>query len=212
MKQTIIKKTLAVAIVVVACGVSVIPLTSYAADDCTLPASGSGVGLTSAACDVRVNVNVSSYIELTASYVNDAGQTIDITSGTNPVATTLQPGTTKDVNVTAKVSTNNLNGYKLTLKDADTNTNLVRSGGTETIPTSPTISTTASAWGVKAYNAAAYSAVPASNATALLIRNVGTQTAALVNHPTLFKFGFSATDTQRAGTYTDNIILTATAN
>ena len=105
-------------------------------------------------------------------------------------------------------TTNNTGGAAtLTVKDADTNTNLT--SGDENIPTSATITAGTSAWGISVNNDDTYAAMPSSEAGSGL--TIGSDGAATTKDFTV-KYGLATSATQAVGSYSDQIVYTFTAN
>ncbi len=179
--------------VVAGIGVAALPLTSYAAEN-----------------DVTVTVNVSSAISQ------------NITS-TNTVTLAPNAADTSTMKINSSISTNDLDGYTITVKDKDTNTALVHTTTpAHTIPTGagqPTAGT--ASWAVKA--AAAYSgqtaglnttwtAMPASSASPLTLRNKSAGAAVTTNEVSTLEIGVATAAAQPTGAYADTIVFTANSN
>ena len=149
------------------------------------------------------NANVSVTISGTLGVGNDesgSAQSLDVAFGSiaagDPVKTV--PSTIKTTNNTGSAAT-------LTVKDADTETALV-SGGNK-IPAGATIQAGTSAWGISVNNDDTYAAMPSSDGGGLPIGSDGAATS----HSFTVKYGLSTSATQAAGTYSDEIVYTFTA-
>lgn len=146
----------------------------------------------SASVDVTVNV----------------GSTIAI-SADSPAAVTMNPDqktSSNAANVT--VSTNSLNGYTLSVKDADSNTALVNGNG-DTIPAlGGALSAGTAGWNITGgnLNNAAISATDQVVKT-----NNNSNHTAIANDVTAMTYNFATGTAQMQGTYVDTIIYTATA-
>ena len=112
----------------------------------------------------------------------------------------------KTVNSTISTTNNTGNAATLTVKDADTETALV--SGENKIPASATVQAGTSAWGISVNNDDTYAAVPSSEEGTGL--TIGSDDAA-TSHDFTVKYGLSTSATQAAGTYSDIIVYTFTA-
>lgn len=161
------------------------------------------------------------------------GSTISIsTSGTVTLAITpTGSGSATSASDTVSVSTNNSTGYKLTLIDADTNTNLVNGGNNIAASTgtfaSPIATLANNSWGYRVDNAGTFGAGPTSaqtNQASLTGKYAGvvassgtadtlktTATTASADTTTVW-YGAMADTTKPNGTYTDTVVYTATTN
>ena len=179
--------------IVAGLGIAALPIASASADT----------------SDVEVSVSVDSAISLAM-------------SGTTSISA-LAPNAADltTMSSTATVSTNDLDGYTLTVIDKDTVTALTNANS-DTIPAATATPTAGTAgWGVQTSEAytgmdtglnTAWTAMPASTGTALTLKNTGTQTAATSADTTVLKYGVATAAAQPTGTYTDTIVFTATAN
>lgn len=111
---------------------------------------------------------------------------------------------------TSSISTTNNTGKTgtVTVKDADTNTNLATSDGSYTIPTSSKVAAGTSSWGISTDSGSTYKAMPASNGTAATVGNDGAATTGSYT----VTYGVGVSSVQRAGTYSDTIQFTMTAD
>lgn len=190
-------KTIAALGVVAGLGVAALPLSSYAAQR-----------------EVEISANVLSAIAVST----DAEGETSTTKGTLNLGD-VTPGSseaTKDLAVT--VSTNSTTGYTLTLKDAATDASLMN--GANKIPAGATVGQGETAWGVRGaadgnsdLDEETWVAVPASNKTALTIRNKDAGALEGNAETTSVTFGVSVADDGNtpAGTYTSTVIFTATS-
>lgn len=187
------KKIIAALGVVAGLGVSTLPLTSYAAE------SHQTVSVT-----VESNISVG---------VTPSGS---VSLAPNGVAL-------DQLKHTIKVSTNNLNGYTLTVKDKDADTALVHSTktsikipSTDATPTSGTsswaVQTAAAYTGMTSGLNTSWKAMPASTASGLIIKKSGAINNALTNDTTELKIGVALSESQETGTYSDEITYTAIAD
>lgn len=165
--------------VVAALGVVALPLSSYAVDT----------------QNVTLNVTVGTGIQLAV----DAG-TKAVSMNSGEFNETLQ--------TTATVSTNNANGYKITVIDQDNNNALTSAGNTIPAADGPLSAGTAG-WGIKGGDIVDYKAVPAQGATALTLVNKG---GTANGDTTAFTYGIATANTQASGIYADTVTFTATVN
>ena len=175
-----VTKTIAALGVVAGLGVAALPLASYAATTDTVT--------------VNAEVGTSMSVSLDKDSVS-----LNPTAGGVPVSTEDAPAQT----ITATAITNNTNGYKLTLTDADSTNHYLASGGNHIAPGVPTQGD--SFWGVK-FGADAESYV--SIASAPVINGEATDDAGDTHS---LDVGVSASAGQVPGTYTGTLTVTITA-
>ena len=131
------------------------------------------------------------------------------------VSTTIMPSTDDKTSMytVITVNTNVLNGFNLTMKDSDNNTNL-QTPNNDTIATigSEPVGGSNPGWAVKIDDQTTWNAVPAANAASpLTIKTHQPSPAAVsVNVQSTVTYGVAASFTQASGTYTDTIVYTAT--
>ena len=137
----------------------------------------------------------------------NVGSTIAI-SATSPEAVSMTPGqkaSSNAANIT--VSTNNAGGYKLTVKDADTNTALVNANGT--IPAQAgTLSAGTAGWNITGGDLT-NAAISTEDQT--VKTNTNSAHTAIANEVTAMTYNFATGDAQVTGEYVDTIVYTATA-
>lgn len=189
-------KILAMAGTVAALGVSIIPLSSYAATTNT------------ATITVRIG-------ETLAMTVN--GGEVPISSTVNMSAN----ATDETIEHTINVATNNTNGYNLTVIDQDEDNTLKRDSSHYISPITEGAALVAStpSWGYKVKTGDSYEAnyhpIPTSDdvdGAAVLRNNDGTNiTTSSFNENTYVKYGI-ATGSSVSGEYTDTVVYTVTGN
>ena len=173
-----ITKTIAALGVVAGLGVAALPLASYAA--------------TSDSVTVNALVGTSMSVSLDKDSVS-----LNPTAGNAPV------NTEGSQTITATAITNNTNGYKLTLTDADSTNHYLASGGNHIAPGEPAQGE--SFWGVK-FGAEAQNYV--SIASAPVIDGEATDDAGDTH---TLDVGVSASAGQVPGTYSGTLTVTITA-
>lgn len=151
-------------------------------------------GATSESENVEVEVIIDSAIALDV----DAAK-VSVNMDTNDKDETMQ--------TVATVSTNDLDGYTLTVKDSDTTTALT-SAASDTIPTGTSIVAGTSAWGIKGGDLSSYTAMVASDSQAP-VTILANGTAEAADETTTITYGVSTANNQATGTYTDTIVYTA---
>lgn len=168
-------------------GISLLPISSFAATT----------------SDVTVNVSVGSALSLACNgnYSHNYGaaaNAADINDGAN--VTTNPTGS-------CAVTSNDVGGYTLTLADADTDTNLVN--GSYNIPAQAGVPVAGTpGYAVTTNGGTNWLAIPASNGSALTVAT--TTTAGSGTHP--YSFASSIASTTAAGTYENTVRFTVTAN
>ena len=178
------KKIIAGLGVVTALGIAALPVAgTFAAD----PAS--------AGDEVTVTVNV--------------GATIAI-SADSPATVTMTPNQKTSSNAAnVRVSTNNTGGYMLTVKDGDTNTNLVNANANDVIPAvDGALNAGTAGWNISGGNLS-NKAVLTTEQTVKTNSNSGH--TAISNDVTAMTYNFATKDAQMQGQYVDTIVYTATA-
>lgn len=191
-------KTIAALGVVAGLGVAALPLSSYAATQ-QVDVSANVLGSIAVSTDVDGESGAKGTLELG-----------DVTPGSSVVM--------KDLAVT--VSTNSTAGYTLTLRDTATDASLINTAdSTQKIAADTTVQKGQTAWAVRgaadgssALNDSDWVAVPASNATALTIKNKAAGALTDGAETTSVTFGVSVAEgAVTAGTYTSTVIFTATS-
>ena len=184
-----IVKTIAALGVVAGLGVAALPLSSYAVE--TGPVT------------VRAEIDNS----------------ISVTSASNEVnlGTLIVNGPVSEGSVDVTVATNDSKGYTLTVKDADSVTDMVNSASATSKIPAGVPAQGKSFWGVKGGTQGAYTPVTAAGVElAKTTASTGTTTTedgTLVNGEiTKVTFGVSAGTGLEAGTYEDDVVFTATVN
>ena len=141
-------------------------------------------------------------------------------SYTNILPNSVKNGGTDDAEFksTIKVWTNSALGYDLTVIDQDTSNALSNGAAGDAADTIAAVGVAGEleagtgAWGIKVGTASTdntgYTAVPVSSGTALNIKNNGSAFADA--EETVVYYGVSTKANQKTGTYTDQIIYTAT--
>lgn len=220
MLQKIISRSLIISIIFTGCGVALTPLFSHA-NTCPAPVSGTGDPLT-ASCDVSVSASVDSSVAM--QIINSDGGS-GTTEDPYVISTTGINGTSNIDNpktFTTRVSTNNPAGYALSIIDEDTDNSLAHTTiDGQKIPACTTLDGSTSCWAVKSQYLGShtgvtalsnYTAVPASNSTALTLVNYTSSVAGgITNDDTKVSIGISISGSQVAGTYQDRVLMTATA-
>lgn len=207
-----IKRVIAGLGLVTGFGVAMLPMTAFA-DDPT-PAVGESV--------ITANINEVIGMRLVSS--GSAGnKTLECNSGENPnctgqtqlVSTTILPGQDDKTSMYTDVyvSTNSINGYNLTLIDADAYNALRTTGGDaiNAIATEP-VGTTNPGWAVSITGKSGWFMVPVSTGSAIDVKTLQPSPAAVtIEDHTKVTYGVAATSSQPSGIYTDTVVYTATA-
>lgn len=193
-------KTIAALSVVAGLGVAALPLSTYAVTDST---------------NVTAQVEVGESISVTADAADD---TVKITG----VAANQD---VKEGSTILTIQTNNTSGYNLTIKDADTTTALTTTGGSASdgipaIASAGDLVKGKKGWGFKtststegvsvSSSAQAYRGVETSPQT-IASRATGASAANVGDQVTL-TFGVVVDSSISAGTYSDEVVITATTN
>jgi hypothetical protein len=139
-----------------------------------------------------------------------------VISSNGKVTISLMPDSTGKLETgidDVRVSTNSSSGYKLYIKDADANLNLVSGGGDTIVPGGGTVGVPAALdvssgndaeWGFRVQTmTAGYAGITATNV------EIGEATGAVVDHSTPVTFGVLANTSQADGVYTDIVTYTA---
>lgn len=187
-------KTIAVLGVVAGLGVAALPLSSYA------------------------TAGLSDTANITAQAV--VGDSIEITAGQTTVTMTnvVAGATENEASTDLTVRTNNVNGYSVNIKDADTETALKTADGSGTATGIPAgvPSQGTNAWGFKtsstASNVTIDSEWAAYRAVSTSEKNIATGTTASAAEGDVISltFGVTVDTTIAAGTYEDVVVVTAT--
>lgn len=157
--------------------------------------------------------NCNSHDPETGDPLAPAVQCEDVSDLPNQVKTTLLPSSadTTSMYTDIKVSTNSGAGYVLTLADKDTNTNLATASAyiatAAGLPTAGTAS-----WAVSIDSGTNWLAMPASNGTPITVKNYTATHDVVVEDQSTVRYGVATANDQAAGTYTDTVTYTATAN
>ena len=166
--------------VATALGISTLPVATYAA---------------SATKNITVKVNISSVIALSADSLST-----EVSMTPNSVNTT-------GLKTKLTVATNNKNGYKLTVKDADNDFSMKSGDTTETIPArAGTLSAGTAGWNISGgdLDKVAASSTDQTVKTNNNAANVGIQ------EDIQMTYGVATSAQQAQGTYQDIIVYTAT--
>ena len=173
-----ITKTIAALGVVAGLGVAALPLASYAAD--------------------TQNIAVEAEIGATISVETPSAATVEIAPTNGAAATEGSSSVT--------VKTNNLNGFKLNIKDSDSETGLTGTGGT--IAAGTTLDGSVSAWAYKGGDVADYTAITTAD---VALKTTSAPTAA-AGETVEITFAVAADANQTSGTYTGGVTVTAVTN
>lgn len=174
------KKIIAGLGVATALGIAALPVAgTFAAD----PAS--------ATANVDVTVNV--------------GATIAIATD-GPAAVSMTPNQTASSTGTVTVSTNNLGGYKLSVKDADSDLAL-KTAGDEIPALGGTLTAGTAGWNISG-GSLSNTAIKATDQT--VKENTNSANAAISNEVTSMTYNFATKNGQLQGQYVDTIVYTAT--
>lgn len=189
----------------------VAPLTAYADD----VINNNPNTVTAVLSDV-ISMSLESHSTLgTKTSTCESQRTPACTGDEQIVSTTILPSADDKTSMytVITVSTNVLNGFDLTMKDSDNNTNLETTNG-DTIATigSEPVGGTTPGWAVRIDDQTTWNAVPAANAASpLTIKTHQPNPAAVsINVQATVTYGVAASSTQASGTYTDTIVYTAT--
>lgn len=207
-----IVKSIATLSAIAGLGVSVLPLGTYAAE------VGPNTGAKSAEVDpVTIQTTVEDSISITVS--EDT-----VILGTNGKISAGQDPATGDTNV--HIATNHASGYTVSIIDKDIDNNLnVDGAGADATPitaiTGSSLAKNTTGWGVSSSSTAegvtdtigadTYNAVPKSDATALTLAKKATASAA-AGDDIKVTFGVAVGPEIKAGTYSDQVKITATTN
>ena len=158
-----------------------------------LPVAGTFAADNSASVNVTVNV----------------GATIAI-SADSPATVSMTPNEKTSSNAAnVRVSTNNTGGYMLTVKDGDTNTNLVNANANDVIPAvDGALNAGTAGWNISGGNLS-NKAVLTTEQT--VKTNSNSDRKAISNDVTAMTYNFATKDAQMQGQYVDTIVYTATA-
>lgn len=191
-------KTIAALGVVAGLGVAALPLSSYATivtDDTTVTAQaiiGEAISVTADATDDTVKIE-----NVTANQEVKEGSTV------------------------LTIQTNNTSGYNVNIKDSDTTTALTTAGGdaADGIPASATLTKGNKGWGFKASTSTegvavsgAGQAYRAIETTPLALASRSTGASVQDGDKITLTFGVVVDSSIAAGTYSDDVIITATTN
>lgn len=181
-------KVIAALGIIAGLGVAALPISSFAAGQ-----------------EVTVKVNVGESVSI-------SGGDQDGTTQSGQNATTEISMNANEVNTTGlkskiKAATNAAKGYKLTVKDKDTDTSL--KNGAYSIPAANTVSAGTSAWNVKGGDSTGvFSTGKAITAADQLVK----KTSAPANDVIDMTYGVSTSPDQATGTYQDVIVYTVSVN
>jgi hypothetical protein len=139
----------------------------------------------------------------------NVGATIAI-SADSPATVSMTPNQKTSSNAAnVRVSTNNTGGYKLTVKDGDTNTNLVNANANDVIPAVDGVLNAGTAgWNISGGDLS-NKAVLTTEQT--VKTNSNSNHTAISNDVTAMTYNFATKDAQMQGQYVDTIVYTATA-
>lgn len=175
------KKVVVALGVATALGIATLPLSTFAA---------------SSTSDITVKVKIGSVIALSAD-----NQLTETNLNPNNVNTTA-------LKTRLTVATNSRNGYKLTVKDKDANTNLASTETSDVIPAlAGNLTAGTAGWNISGgeLNKAAVTA------TDQVVKTNPNSTHASINEDIQMTYGVSTSASQAQGTYSDVIVYTATA-
>lgn len=196
--------------VVAGFAVAMAPLAAYADTEVTNPNT-----VTAVLGDV-ISMSLESHSTLGTKTLTCESQNNPACTGDNQVvSTTILPSADDKTSMYTiiTVNTNVLNGFNLTMKDSDNNTNL-QTTNNDTIATisSEPVGGSNPGWAVKIDSQSSWNAVPAANAASpLTIKTHQPNPAAVsVNVQSTVTYGVAASSSQPSGTYTDTIVYTAT--
>lgn len=191
-------KTIAALGVVAGLGVAALPLSSYAA-------------VVTDSTTVTAQAVIGEAISVTADAADDTVTITDVTANQD----------VKEGSTVLTVQTNNVNGYNLTIKDSDTVTALTTDGtdATNGIPAAAALTKGTKGWGFKTATTTEGVTVSAS-AQAYRAIETGTQTIASRasgasvedGDKVTLTFGVVVDSSIAAGTYSDDVVITATTN
>ena len=139
----------------------------------------------------------------------EVGATIAI-SADSPATVSMTPNQKTSSNAAnVRVSTNNTGGYKLTVKDGDTNTNLVNANANDVIPAvDGALNAGTAGWNISGGDLS-NKAVLTTEQT--VKTNSNSNHTAISNDVTAMTYNFATKDAQMQGQYVDTIVYTATA-
>lgn len=166
-----------------------------------------------------INMRLESHSELgtrTSDCSSTTGSCTDTGGLAQSVSTTITTAT-RDITsmyTNIYVSTNNPNGFTLTVSDVDNDTTL-RSALNDTISaiSSEPVATTNPGWAISKDSRTTWLAVPAANQTPLTLKNYEpSESPITVDNLTTINYGVATSDSQAVGVYTDAIVYTATSN
>ena len=187
-------KTIAALGIVAGLGVAALPLSSYAVTD---------------TANVTAQAIVGDSISITADAADDTVTISDVTANQ----------AVKEGSTVLTVTTNNASGYNVTIKDTDDVTHLTTDGSDETngIPASATLTQNNKGWGFKSSSATTgvtvstaqqnWRAVTSDTQT---IASRASGASAEGGDKITLTFGVVVDATVPAGTYEDEVVLTAT--
>lgn len=138
------------------------------------------------------------------------------TGDVQEVRTTLLPNSTDNSSMYTNiyVSTNSGDGYMLTLKDSDNNTNLqTTSGSTIATIASEPLGGTNPGWAILVDGESSWQAMPAGSSTAIVVKNYTPNPKATVTDDmSKVTYGVATSSDQDTGVYSDTVVYTATSN
>lgn len=183
-----INKIIKVSGAILAFGIALTPLTSYAENP----------------DEVDVNVIVNPVIDMSLSSVSSVTLAANIADLTT-------------MSTTATVNTNSIGGYTLTLRDTGSNaagdngatTSLTNANGDEIEAKSGTPVASSAQWSIQLPGSDSWVALPAATDTPLMVRNHASATEAIKNETSTVKYGVS-TGSSPVGLYSNMVTYTAT--
>ena len=190
-------KTIAALGVVAGLGVAALPLSSYAT-------------IVTDSTNVTAQAIIGEAISVTADATDDIVKIEGVTANQEA----------KEGSTILTIQTNNTAGYNLTIKDADTTTALTTEGGSadDGIPASATLTKGTKGWGYKASTATeGMSATASANYRAIsdspaMLASRSTGASVADGDKVTLTFGVVVDSSIAAGTYSDDVVITATTN
>ena len=164
-----------------ACGLMALPLSTFAIEKKN---------------SLDVNVTIASFL--------------NITTGANTVADTINPGQVKNLTNSIRVKTNSVTGYNINIRDKDSNINLVHdTTSTSVIPAlAGNLDGTQAGWNYSV-GSISHKAITATDAS--IHKNLNTSKQVL-DETTNINYHVAATGTQIPGNYSDVVVLTVSEN
>ena len=191
-------KTIAALGVVAGLGVAALPLSSYAT-------------IVTDSTTVTAQAIIGEAISVTADATDDTVKIKNVTANQD----------VKEGSTVLTIQTNNTSGYNVNIKDSDATTALTTAGGdaADGIPASATLTKGNKGWGFKASTStegvavsSAGQAYRAIETTPLALASRSTGASVQDGDKITLTFGVVVDSSIAAGTYSDDVIITATTN